>query len=57
MVSTVVSTVTNWFTPPPPQRQDVVFSVGTDHGVRGGGELVVTLSQPTVTVDRAKTWV
>ena len=45
-------------TPTPPQRQDVVFSGGTHHQVAGGNvELVVTLSQPTVTVVRAKTWV
>ena len=33
-----------------PQRQDVVFSGGTDHHVRGGSvKLVVTVPQPTVT--------
>ena len=45
-------------TPPPPQRQDVVFSGGTHHHVAAGYvELVITVSQPTVTVARAKAWV
>ena len=32
----VVSTVTNWFTPSPPQRQTVELSGGTHHRVDAG---------------------
>ena len=58
----VVSDVTNikscWCTPPLPQRQDVVFSGGTDHlGRASSVKWAFDVPQPTVTVVRAKAWV
>ena len=57
----IVTNIKTWFTPPRPQRQAVELSGGTHHSVDAGSvELKVALSQPTVTVVRAKapvTWV
>ena len=57
-LSAVVSIVTDiktWFTPPPPQRQAVELSGGTHHRVDAGSvEFLFAVSQPTVTVVRAK---
>ena len=55
VVGGVVSTVTNWFTPPPPQRQAVELSGGTHHRVDAGSvKWAFDVPQATVTVVRAK---
>ena len=58
LFSAVVSIVTDiktWFTPPLPPRQAVELSGGTHHRVDADSvEFVFTVSQPRVTVVRAK---
>ena len=55
VVGGVVSTVTNWFTPPPPQRQAVELSGGTHHRVDAGRvEFKIGVPQLTVRVVRVK---
>ena len=47
----IATNITTWFIPPLPQRQALEQSGGTHHLVDAGNiELVVTLSQPQVTV-------
>ena len=51
----IVTDIKTWFTPPPPQRQAVELSGGTHHRVDAGSvEFLFAVSQPTVTVVRAK---
>ena len=54
-VISIVTDIKTWFTAPLPQRQAVELSGGTHHRVDAGSvEFVFTLSQPRVTVVRAK---
>ena len=57
----IVTNIKTWFTTPLPQRQVVELRDGTHHRVDAGSvEWKVAVSQPTVTVVRAKapvTWV
>ena len=54
-VVSIVADIKTWFTPPLPQRQAVEMSGGTHHRVDAGSvEFVLTVSQPRVTVVRAK---